>query len=134
MSASVLAGVQVVNLPHQDNYHDCGLFTLAYMEFFCYRTPKHIHLISNAPKGTNGLLKYFTSGTPEDNSHFLTPCWFKEKNPFYMRFAIMHHLLFRLAEYGEQTDKIALAEPISNANEAGSHIADLLKEPYAPAA
>lgn len=29
-------------LPKQDNYCDCGLFLLAYMQFFVYSLPKEI--------------------------------------------------------------------------------------------
>lgn len=31
--------MQLGTLPQQDNHCDCGLYTLAYMEFFCHAAP-----------------------------------------------------------------------------------------------
>ena len=53
---------QVTDLPHQDNFHDCGLFTLSFMHFFAYRTPQHIHHVAGQKgKAFGNLLLYFAS-------------------------------------------------------------------------
>jgi hypothetical protein len=89
--------VQVKDLPHQDNYHDCGLFVLVYMEFFSFNTPLHIHHITGrAGKPFDYLLKHFGEETGEGHPSFLTHRWFSPLNPYYLRFTLMISLLERM--------------------------------------
>jgi Ulp1 protease family, C-terminal catalytic domain len=67
--------LQVGNIPHQDNYHDCGLYTLTYLEFFAFKPPKAIHKI---PRG--GLAFWWGPDSNAGNPAFLTARWFPHEN------------------------------------------------------
>jgi Ulp1 family protease len=80
-------------LPHQDNHHDCGLYTLAYIEFFSHHTPLHIHHAnSKAFQAEKHLLKYFGPDR-KDHPPFLTGRWFQHSNGIMLRFHLMLKLL-----------------------------------------
>lgn len=81
---------QVSTIPHQDNYHDCGLYTLTYMEFFCHNTPQQIHCFPlNGSK--NQLHMHF--GNLQRDDDFLKATWFRQRNGSNLRFHLMVHLL-----------------------------------------
>lgn len=106
--------LQVRDLPHQDNGCDCGLFALVYIEFFCYCTPRQIHLVPGANGDASPTLlkdftgvrvpaawgedavtepRYLSSRSGEDWSaeifgNFLTGRWFHRDNPWCLRFRL----------------------------------------------
>jgi hypothetical protein len=95
---------QVTSIPHQDNYHDCGLFTLVYMEFFCFDTPRQVHCVDGAEAGRrfNNLLKDFgperqpQPDSPDPHPTFLTPQWFDHANAGNLRFSLMVELIEKM--------------------------------------
>lgn len=90
--------LQVRSLPHQDNHHDCGLYTLAYMEFFSYRPPLHVHYFPGPLyRAEQGLVKWFGEER-EDYAPFLTCAWFRQNNGYMLRFHLMNHLLEKMRE------------------------------------
>ena len=86
--------LQVTDVPDQPNYHECGLLTLAYMDFFSFRPPLHIHhLPSRAFESDHHLLKRFGHEHEEDAS-FLTRAWFTRENGI----AVRRHLMVQLLQ------------------------------------
>jgi hypothetical protein len=95
--------VQVKKIQHQDNYHDCGLYTLTYMEFFAYNTPKEIR---PGPGGRNApelLMKWHDGATK--NEAFLTRQWFNQPNGSSLRVTLMIELLGLMMAKAEKDGK-----------------------------
>lgn len=123
--------LQVERLPFQQNYHDCGLFTLVYTEFFTAFPPRQVHFLhSHATTHTrsdaltkvaeklampNGLLMQWPQDTgPYPN--FLSQEWFTSANPYNLRFQLTAWLLEEMTRtaidegkgeqgYGEQVQR-----------------------------
>lgn len=96
------ATVQVQTIPHQDNYHDCGLYTLTYMEFFCYHTPLQIHCLKLNSRIQ--LHMYFgeTGRETGRDVEFLKAGWFSQRNGSNLRFHLMVELLENMINKAKQ--------------------------------
>lgn len=86
--------MQVHQIQHQDNYYDCGLYTLTYMEFFAFGTPSEIR------KGFNSQFPcdrevhmLWLDGNVRRNPNFLTKLWFNQRNGSNLRTTLMMDLL-----------------------------------------
>ena len=88
----------MTNIPSQDNYHDCGLYTLTYMEFFAYRTPAHVHLLYG-PRGKKDTgVEIWSPNDDQTFPNFLQRKWFKSENGSRLRRSLMYQLLSRMCE------------------------------------
>jgi hypothetical protein len=59
-----------VKLPMQDNYCDCGLFLLTYVDFFTYSLPKALRLTIQLRRGLD--VDELTGAQSLPVTHFLT--------------------------------------------------------------
>eukprot|EP00892_Ulva_mutabilis_P005389 jgi/Ulvmu1/3221/UM015_0262.1 len=100
---------RVNTIPHQDNYHDCGLYTLTYMEFFCYNTPQQIHCFRL--NGARPQLHMHFGKLRQDDA-FLKAAWFRQRNGSNLRFHLMVHLLKNMIE---KANRDGLAEKMQDA-------------------
>jgi Ulp1 protease family, C-terminal catalytic domain len=83
--------LQVTCIPHQDNYHDCGLYTLTYLEFFAFKPPRAIH------RQARGHLSFkWGPGGAEQHPTFLTERWFRHENGSNLRKHLKRILLSKL--------------------------------------
>jgi Ulp1 protease family, C-terminal catalytic domain len=95
--------LQVRRIQHQDNYYDCGLYTLTYMEFFAYNTPKEIR---PGPGGKNSpelLMKWHEE--VNRNDAFLTKKWFNQPNGSSLRVTLMIELLGLMVAKAEKDNR-----------------------------
>ena len=91
--------LQVMTIPQQNNYHDCGLFTLTYMDYFCFHPPKQIHfsrMVSDGPL-------YMCFGDRLRDDDFLKKSWFKKDNPSNLRLSLMVELLEGFESLAQQS-------------------------------
>jgi hypothetical protein len=84
----------VPQLPFQDNYHDCGLYTLTYLEFFSFHTPRYIHNVATSKRrNRSSILLSFGCDPTKQYPTFLTRRWFPQPNGSRLRFRLMVDLL-----------------------------------------
>lgn len=95
-TSTVSHGLQVKKIQHQDNYYDCGLYTLTYMEFFAFRTPMQIHPGTRF-RGRAELELVWNDDFPK-NEAFLSKRWFNQPNGSGLRVTLMLDLLNLMIE------------------------------------
>ena len=126
LDALCLHAVQVSDLPRQDNACDCGLFVLAYAEYFCYCLPRQIHLLdkttgtrrerllldftdTSAPATWGERLMYFCETAPQEDpeacehdKNFLTKSWFSKENAAALRTLLLIELCRYMCDQATQ--------------------------------
>lgn len=87
--------LQVNKIPRQDNYYDCGLYTLTYMEFFAYRTPTSIRrgCPSEHDRDQELVLLRDNDNAHKHDRNFLRKFWFNQRNGSNLRTTLMIKLL-----------------------------------------
>ena len=84
--------LQVADVPLQRNSIDCGIYMLAFVDFFATQAPQYVH---HAPNGT--VVTWFGDAR-ENQPTFLTAGWFPDDHCELMRHQLMLELLQRMRD------------------------------------